>query len=60
MKKLAYPSKIMSSIIEEAVDTHESVVQRHHLYKVVWSPALGETHCRELEEGNKHDVLLYA
>ena len=47
----------MSSTVEEAVCVHESVVRGHHIYKAVWNPIVGETHCLQLEEGNEHDCF---
>ena len=41
-----------------------SVVKRHHIYKVVWIPVIGEELHAKLEEDNEHDehavaVILY-
>ena len=45
----------MASTVEEAVYLRKSVIWGHHVYKAVWSPALGEVHCLALEEGNEHE-----
>ena len=33
----------------------KSVVRGHHIYKSIWTPAIGEELLLEVEDGNKHD-----
>ena len=35
--------------------TIESVIRRHHIYKSIWHPILGEQLVLEREEGSGHD-----
>ena len=40
--------------------TLDSVIRGHHVYKSVWTPAIGEVLPAQVEEGNSHDQYAVA